>query len=90
MTPRVYTAISVEKVRDIALVCLPAGTVSKLEMITHWGLYGIERCKFISSLRKLTHAIYGDLFTALKLKMSLEKKLIFLICLLKTLIVSIR
>ena len=47
MTPRVYTAISVEKVRDIALVCLPAGAVSKLEMITHWGLYGIERCKFV-------------------------------------------
>ena len=40
------------------------------------------------SLRKLAHAIYRDSFQGQKLKISLEKIMIFSILLLKTLIVS--
>ena len=51
-----------------------------MECISFW----VERCTV--TIRKLVHAIYRDFFRYKKLKLSVEKELIVLIYLLKTLI----
>ena len=41
----VYIAIGSEKIRDQAILSLPKDASAELEIIQHWGKYGINSCK---------------------------------------------